>query len=568
MDTVSGTASVGGIAGYAKSTISNCNANVNSIRDGVFPEDTSKDERFQLYIGGIAGYTVGKIQNSTVLASNVGNGNVGMNDQSIDIDIVGIEINDINKYIVGGIAGYTSAQIVNTTIDETVQVKGGKILYTNDISKPDPKGFNATGGIIGYKKSTQNIDNTWQVNINVSGYDNVGGIVGYNDAQCNIKGITRTNPVYGSGENVGGIVGLNTGGQISECINKATITGVTEGSSINYAENVGGIVGLNNGNKISKCYNENTVTGDKNVGGIAGASYGGTIEDCGNKNAITGKNNTNRLNIWYYTGPEDCTGTGGITGKNYAATIIRCYNNGNIICNFNGGGITGLIRGGKIEYSYNTAGITNSQETTTLKSNRLGGIAGAGNTIYINSCYNTGSITGRQDTNVLSNGIGGIIGTTIDNSWFLYIGQTELIPSNKYIGQINVDIIKGGETENSILNCYNTGMISGGATTGQVDFDDVFKDFSLGKLWDFIRGTVNPTDAVNHMCGIVGTILWAPNSSNILLQNNYYYISGSNNVIAGARGSWSNIINGGVTRAASKDDMKHQLYKWATKSFR
>ena len=554
--TLKGTESVGGIAGFIRNSITNCNASITTIRNA----DFTKDKHYQLYIGGIAGYTTGNIQSSSITATNIGAGDVKMKKSSNKVSILGITVGGTNKYGVGGIAGYTSANITGTTLNSSVQIKGGKVSIG---SSTDDNAFNCTGGRVGYKASSQQADSSWKIDCYVSGYDNVGGIIGYN-ANGNITGITRGSNVYGAGENVGGIVGLNQGGAISNCTNNATVTGV----SGNLAENVGGIVGLNSNRNITKCYNKKTVTGDKNVGGIAGVSYGGSIQDCGNSNSITGKNNTNRLNIWYYTGPEDCTGTGGITGKNYRATITRCYNNGNVICNFNGGGITGLINGGKIEYSYNTASITNSQETTALKSNRLGGIAGAGNEIYINSCYNIGAITGRQDTNILSNGMGGIIGTVVDNSWFWYIGETELFPSNKYIGEIKINTVQSGQTQNSILNCYNTGNISGGCTTGNVDFNEVFKDFSLSKLWDFIRSTVNPNDAINHMCGIAGTILWAPNSNNILLQNNYYFIPGNNNVVGGARSSWSNMVNGGITKASSSLDMKYKLYNWASKAKR
>jgi len=559
---ITGTERVGGIAGHITSSISNCSASVNTIKNANF----SESKYYELCIGGIAGYTTGVIQNTSISVTTVGNGNVTMKKAgSIFVDYIGIEVKDINKYSIGGIAGYTNSNITGTTINNNVEIKGGKVLVG---ASEDEKAFTAAGGRVGYKKSNQYVDSSWAIDCYVSGDDNVGGIIGYNEAGS-INGIERKSDVYGSGDNVGGIVGLNTGGTISWCKNKAVVTGV----SSSYGENVGGIVGLNNGANIENCINENTVNGNKNVGGIAGLAYGGKIESCGNINTITGKKNTNNLNIWYYTGPETCTGTGGITGKIHGTIITRCYNNADIICNFNGGGITGLVNSGKIEYSYNSATITNSQETTVLKSNRLGGIAGAGNSIYIDSCYNIGNIIGREDSNVLSSGMGGIIGTVVDNSWYLYIGSTEPFPNSKYLSEIKIPAVKWGETDNSIINCYNTGRIYGGLTTGKVDFEDIFEDFSLNKLWDFIWGTIDPNDSMNHMCGIAGTILWAPESPDdkITLINNYYYVDtsmGRNDVVAGARGSWSNIINRGIYKASSKSDMKHQLYKLASKPAR
>lgn len=484
-----------------------------------------------------------------------------MGKSSLKVTIVNWNVGGINEYYVGGITGYTSGHITGNITLNNATINGGKVLVSSSV---DSYAFNCAGGIVGYKNFPQEA-NGWSASCSVTGYDNVGGIIGYNK-QGNIKNITSSNNnnnVYGSGENVGGIVGLNEGGDIEICTNSGTVTGVNEGSSINYAENVGGIVGLNYNKNITDCTSSASVTGDKNVGGIAGIAYGGTIEYCGNQNAITGKSNTNHgIENWYYTGPDDCTGTGGITGKNLRATITKCYNNGKIICNFNGGGITGLINGGKIEYSYNTASITNYDENAVLVANRLGGIAGAGNKIYINSCYNVGSITGMQDINILSNGIGGIIGTVVDNSWFLYLGKEEIFPSNKYFQSIEVSVLEWGETENNITNCYSCGIIKGGITTGEADYSGSIFD----KARDFIKNITNPEDALNHMCGIAGTILWAPNENDIVLSNNYYYIpSGSDKIIAGARDSWSKKINGGVTLEETEGSMKNRLYSWASK---
>lgn len=525
---------VGGFVGTTSEEIKNVTVN-NSTIEG------------KGYVGGIVGYFDNKMTNCIVENSTIGSGDVTFGSSSTQFSIGSWHVENTNKYCVGGLVGYLgdNSSIANKastnilkecSISNDSTVKGGEVKYKDGSNeRQDSKAAIFAGGVIGYNEGITSIGSDLQTSCNVFGHDNVGGIIGYNEAATTIQYLDHTGSLSGTGENIGGIVGTNTGGNISNCNNNSAITGS--------GKNVGGIVGLNNAGDrvISNCYNNANIIGDKNVGGIAGITYAGWIDSCGNYNKIEGKDNENyTVGNWYFTAKENCTGTGGIVGKLYQATISKSFNNGEISCNFNGGGLTGLIYGGTIKYSYNSGTVTNQSSSQT--SNRLGGIAGAGNSVSILCCYNKGTINGKQDINVLSNGLGGIIGTVVDNSYFL--GTEEIAPISKYT-EFTLPVLVIKETRNSISSCYNSGAITGG-----VPYEYTGKFI----LWD-----VEVDNRLCHSGGIVGCVLWAPNSNNIQLTDNCYI----NNVEMGASDSWSNEITSGVSKKTSTE-MKDKLNLWAS----
>lgn len=574
---ISGTASVGGIAGRTYSSISNCTANVTTICEA----DLSKNEFYEIYLGGIAGYTTGNIENkSSATVSTIGNarGYVVMPKTSSDtIKILGVELGGINKYFVGGIAGYTSGYIINSRVDSSVKVKGAKVLYKNDTSKPDPKAFTCAGGLVGYKNSNQEAskNNGWNFNCYVSGYDNVGGIIGYNN-KGKIIDIERTAEVYGSGENIGGIVGLNQGGDITNCKNKATVTRVQESIDSPYGENVGGIVGLNSGRNLINCHNEKSVTGDKNVGGIAGISYGGTITGCSNKNNVTGRDCSvvdlteiegNHLLIYYNISGSNATGTGGITGKIHGTTITKSYNDGIINCNFNGGGITGLCAGGTIKYCFNKKTVTNDGFDSG-NANRLGGIVGAGNGLTLECSYNTGDIKGKTgwDNTPLASPVGGLIGFLVDDSSHFVTSVFE----TKYL-KIDIGYLHLDSYHNSISYCYNAGSVIGhykGAGQGSI-FD----------IWDSVKswlGNPNKENADENALrsrlwyngGIVGFVAigidldFSKDAFSTTTFTHNYYLQGKSESGGGRNGRNVNSQYQPLGEAAFKE----KLYTWASTS--
>ena len=289
------------------------------------------------YIGGIAGYNRGTIENCSVSGSVSG------------------------TYAVGGIVGKNNEIIENCSLVE------GSI-----------SGDSAVGGIAGENYGT--IENCI-VSGSVSGTYTVGGIVGGNGgtiSACNNKGkVSGTEAEY-----VGGIAGYSSG-KITACYNTGEVLGYT---------GVGGIVGYNEGGrKISACYNTGNVLGFKNIGGIAGENYG-TIENCivsgsisgssyyvggivgYNGGTISGCNNKGKV-----SGSSSCVG--GIVGYNIG-TISACYNIGEISGTDLVGGIAGRndygLSEGIIISCYNTGSISGDSA--------VGGIAG-NNTRTITACY-------------------------------------------------------------------------------------------------------------------------------------------------------------------------------------
>ena len=241
------------------------NAKISKLTVGIDVNSFEKSEQTKyvtnrICIGGIAGYTDGQINNCTIMSSS----NIGKGDIDVDSKITKKDI-----YYVGGIAGYANGTITECKVEKGVSVKGGKIKTT----KGDKKLETYTGGVIGYKKTSQEVNDSFSTNCNVSGDDNVGGIIGFNEGG-DIKNVSFKGSITFSGKNIGGIVGCNIGGDISGCTNTVTISGT--------GENVGGIVGVNSGSNIINCKNNATITGNKNVGGIVGITYNGEIKQCGN----------------------------------------------------------------------------------------------------------------------------------------------------------------------------------------------------------------------------------------------------------------------------------------------
>ncbi len=119
-------------------------------------------------------------------------------------------------------------------------------------------------GLFGGNSGT--IKNVGVVDSYFYGYDYVGGVCVLNE-NGTITGCYNTGTVSGNSE-VGGVCGHNDGGTITGCYNTGTISG-----SSYY---VGGVCGSNfNGGTITGCYTNN--------GGVCGYDEGTITDDCGEK---------------------------------------------------------------------------------------------------------------------------------------------------------------------------------------------------------------------------------------------------------------------------------------------
>lgn len=205
------------------------------------------------------------------------------------------------------------------------------------------------------------------VHINAPNCENAGTVAGLLVNGGKISGVTVSGSVIANRGN-GGIVGrLLAHGEISNCVNNATIKATSY--------NIGGIVGAAYYTAegvemtISNCTNNGTVTGSSNgVGGIVGLSSANVI-GCTNTATVTGNG----------------TSIGGIVGEQQnAGSVINCTNEQDVTNQttvYGTGGIVGWIR-------YN--GATSNYPRKEI--------------IEVSECVNKGSIKGGNDA-------GGIVGT-------------------------------------------------------------------------------------------------------------------------------------------------------------
>lgn len=229
--TVSGTALVGGIAGYAPSVIldhcSNDNSSVTAT--GSSPDNSSIPSG--AYLGGFVGYGY-KI---SYLNNNVA-----------------VTYSDYGSYV-GGVAGYVTDAITSCTNNANVFAQSsdcvggiaGGMYYTVSLqlvtltNNGTVKGNNHVGGIIGYvadsfgKNNNNYASETLTMNIlnntgSVEGGQNVGGLIGYIKVNS-IAGIRLTLSDAGSvsgDQNVGGLIGY---GQVKT---DSSVRGTVSGSVI------------------------------------------------------------------------------------------------------------------------------------------------------------------------------------------------------------------------------------------------------------------------------------------------------------------------------------------------
>lgn len=229
--------------------------------------------------GGLVGYNVGTISNSSVSCNIEG-----------------------DSYI-GGIAGVSYGTISSCTVS-------GKVSST---------GF-SSGGITG--QNFGNISNSHTTGT-VEGINIVGGIVG--DNYPSVEACYATGSINGS-NTVGGVAAINFG-TLKACYSSATVTCTGTGY-------FGGIVANNNGGNVTTCYSTGAITGvtssDKYGGGLSG-SNSGTITACytissintqdpSTTGALVGSNNAGSIQTCYWSNSLDkpCgvdTGQSNETGK-------------------------------------------------------------------------------------------------------------------------------------------------------------------------------------------------------------------------------------------------------------
>lgn len=377
-------------------------------------------EEHGMYVGGIAGYSVGAIVNCSNTA----------------------DINAENASYVGGVAGRFSNQ--------------GSFTFNNLINNGDIVGTDFVGGVMGtlsnmatwaYNDSTYHLNMTALQNTgNVTGYQNVGGLIGR--VEASITGgssdgyvitslIDSQNIANVTGDTyVGGVFGYATADSGSSHITNVNSTGVITAKS-----HVGGLAGWLANIKLLSCdnvgsqivatsYTSNETTYYAYVGGYVG--YGYYIENCHNTVAIT------------Y--PERGSYVGGIAGATNA-NIVNCSNSANILAEKASyvGGIMGLL---STTGNLTLTDLTNSGEI--VGTNYVSGLIG-----YLNN-HATWAYNDTNYSISLRN-----LHNTADISGVTYVGGL--------FGRINAQITgssSDGTVSVTILESSNSGNITGNESVG------------------------------------------------------------------------------------------------------
>jgi hypothetical protein len=230
---------VGGICGYSKGNLTNCQTQVNIVANG--------------NLGSLSGQHTGTISHCSATSGSV----------------TGV------TYL-GGLVGQARGEIHDSYAD--VSVTG--------------TGLN-TGGIVGFNYA--NIGNCYSLS-SVSGGDRTGGIVGYNFDGCISNSYTMGS--VSGGIDVGGLIGHLYYGVIDSCYSTTTVSGTEcvggvlgkgyymsiinsyADCVINGTSKTGGLVGEIQESSISNCHSAGTVTGYSQTGGMAGSCSTSSVWNC------------------------------------------------------------------------------------------------------------------------------------------------------------------------------------------------------------------------------------------------------------------------------------------------
>ncbi|MET0551248.1 MAG: GLUG motif-containing protein, partial [Xanthomonas sp.] len=360
--TVTGTAYVGGIAGFNAGTLSGIRVNGNMSGTGNF-------------VGGLAGYnnagTIAGVQSS---GSVVGSGGAYSG-------------NYVGGLIGSNASGTISASSSSSTVSGGSSVGGlvgndyqgtyGDAFATGNVSSTSTTTGNNVGGLIGnaIQSTLQNVHATGNVTAatssagglvgmagagtiqnayasgNVSGTRSVGGLVGRSSATLDT--VYATGAVNGTSSEIGGLVGTMDHGSIAS----AHATGTVSGGNF-----VGGLVGYGDTGSVGASYATGTVSGTNYLGGLMGYNDGGSIGNAyatGNVSGgmyvagLAGYNDNGTIANTYASG--DATGTayvGGLVGVNYNNTLRNSYATGNVSGSSAVGGLVGSNSNGSIIASF------------------------------------------------------------------------------------------------------------------------------------------------------------------------------------------------------------------------
>lgn len=425
----------------------------------------------------------------------------------------------------GGILGAVYEQIANdggSTARTISNITVSNCTNTGDVSlTANTAGY--SGGIIGVVGSvatnscaslvvTVTVSDCIHQNANVSSVYRAGGIVGLFGAQntssltisgCKCIGGDEYSISSGTGNYTGGIVGyagnLNTKLSISNCENHIPVSGgaycggilgyVSNGSSSSYAVEITG---------CSNTAMVRTTGGTPNyaAGIVACVKYHSlTIDNCHNTGAIRGGNYT-----------------GGLVGSAEVTTINQSYNQ--TADSIKGGSYTGGLVGTAgnltITKSYNDACVKGTSE-------RVGGLVGNSAVTNLTQCHNLKNVHGATHT------VGGLAGRVTSGTFNKCLNEGDVRADGNSNSWMNVGGLLGYGGGVSILNCGNTGNVSGTSKYAAAGFIGDQRAAQPNVRNSFCKADVSTSGASGQAAGLLYSNNLTVGASATPMANCYYY---------------------------------------------
>ncbi|MCW0379293.1 hypothetical protein NB697_002139 [Xanthomonas sacchari] len=341
--TVTGTAYVGGVAGFNAGTLSGIRVTGTMSGTGNF-------------IGGLTGYNnAGTITGAQTSGSVVGSGG------------------PYSGNYVGGLIGSNASGTINASSSSST-VSGGS----------------SVGGLVGndYQGNYSNVQASGSAtSTSTASGDHVGGLIG-NANQSQIQNASASGNVTATTTHAGGLLGQAS---------TATLTNVQASGSVSGSNYVGGLIGVANRGTITNAHATGGASGVSYVGGLVGNLFSTSLSDAyavGDVSGtwyiggLVGYNSRGSLARVYATGFIAATEyAGGLVGYNLTGTINAAYAGGRgVIGTQYLGGLVGYNDGGIINASYAIGDIGGS--------NAVGGLVGT-NSGTINASFFATDIGGN-----------------------------------------------------------------------------------------------------------------------------------------------------------------------------
>lgn len=361
----------------------------------------------KLYVGAIAGYNKGTIQNCIV---------EGVVDSKMSSS------SGLAHNFGGGVVGFNEGTVYNCSSEGTVNLtaKSTRTTFYNR-NEHDYIVFICAGGVVGYNKRTVNkctnycseIKRSYSLSYSSNwALSDIGGVVGRSYGSSATVSNCINEASFATNRDFGGIVGANIyGAKVSNCENKADLSSDYEIAAIVYYNRGENDETLSSGSetttKVSGCKNSGDIISKTNAsGGVRNNYYKGYVDNCYNEGDILSLEG-NAAGVIYdhsdYSTVEGCYNLGKIKasesgqaggvvrGMSYDATVEYCYNTGDVSGGYCGG-VVWYMCVEDVLNCYNTGDIYGKEVAGGI----LGHCDGLANRGVLKYCYNIGKVSGKK----------------------------------------------------------------------------------------------------------------------------------------------------------------------------